>query len=253
MTSNCQQKPDLVLRLDPTYRSQAYDQRIRQLVIHYTDEPLQAAIHHLVQQGKVSAHYLLPDDPQLPAIYQLVDDQQRAWHAGKSYWQGRHQLNDTSIGIELVNLGCQQTPSVFQPFAAEQINNLIKLCQHLQARYHFHPSAIVGHADIAPDRKIDPGPLFPWHTLYQAGIGAWPDQQDIDDFLTSDNPLDIYWVQQQLAQYGYPIEQTGSLDQQTKVTLSAFQMHFRPACYDGYPDPQTCAILFALVKKYRTA
>ena len=121
--------------------------------------------------------------------------------------------------------------------------------QDIALRYHIHPTAIVGHSDIAPTRKIDPGPLFPWKTLYEHGVGAWPDEAAVIAKL--DQPLDsVEALQSKLQRYGYDLTINGLYDELTQQVISAFQMHFRPAQYDGTWDKQTQAILDALLEKY---
>ncbi len=141
------------------------------LVFHYTDMiDAKSALDRLCDPAaEVSAHYLIDEDG---TVYQLVDEGKRAWHAGISYWRGLRDINSHSIGIELANPG--QTYGL-KPYPEAQIKSLIALSKEIIARYSIAPENIVGHSDIAPDRKSDPGPYFPWKTLAEQGISKWPD------------------------------------------------------------------------------
>ncbi|HNP34737.1 MAG TPA: N-acetylmuramoyl-L-alanine amidase [Woeseiaceae bacterium] len=224
--------------------------------------------------------------------YKLVPEADRAWHAGKSYWGGRTALNDQSIGIEIVNqtychnstvpgpvanatgkaaagtlddaprtnpIGHMEVSEIpgsicFYPdFPEPQISLLVALLADIKARYpEIEPVNYVGHSDIAPDRKIDPGPRFPWQYLYRLGYGAWFDDATViryfERFRLAPPPLTS--VQRALNTYGYGIEATGRLDQQTADVLRAFQLHFRPASVTGKLSIETTAVLFALIEKY---
>lgn len=245
-----------------------HDDRVRFLVLHFTDGNFDRALDLLTDgnaPGRVSAHYLLsaPGDPAAkPQVYRLVDESRRAWHAGLSQWQGRSALNDTSIGIEIVyGPDCSDkdaAPAVsdcsYPDYPQAQINVLIQLAQAILARHpQIEPSAIVGHADIAPNRKLDPGPRFPWHTLYLAGIGAWYDDSDVARYSTRlrDQPLSLPLLQDALANYGYAVAASGVLDPPTRDALTAFQAHFLPEHTGAEPDIHATAIALALLRKYR--
>ena len=243
-------------------------ERIKLLVMHFTAGNFADSRDVLVDKGGVSAHYLIPAaaDPSYPRgdlrIYQLVDESKRAWHAGRSYWQGRSQLNDQSIGIEIVNEPeCQATapglgvaPQCDYPdFEPAQIELLIALARDILRRNpDISPTRIVGHGDIAPARKIDPGPRFPWYALYQAGIGAWYEPERVEYYRQQfvEAPPTLGLIQRGLRQYGYGVLETGELDEQTRVTLRAFQMHFLPEAVTGWADNHTAAVLFALLERY---
>ncbi|WP_414829600.1 penicillin binding protein PBP4B [Alteromonas sp. H39] len=249
-------------------------ERIKTLVIHYTALNYADSVKALVDEGGLSAHYLVPEsgDPTYPhdrlKVMQLVDESRRAWHAGISSWQGRSGLNDQSIGIEVVNVpDCHwetdvpgqhsvhgaSRPCLFPDYDSEQITLLTTLIRNILARNpDIHPTAIVGHADIAFNRKSDPGPRFPWYQLYQAGIGAWYDKDTLDTYWQTfaARPVSVSLFQQALARYGYGVLETGQLDEQTINAISAFQMHFLPWQVSGRPDAQTSAALFALLDKY---
>ncbi len=243
---------------DTQYQARNADSRVRFLVMHYTeiDEARSLAV---LTGDEVSAHYVVPDAPRIqngePVVYQLVPEDKRAWHAGQSFWQGATELNASSIGIENVNLGPIDTPSgrMWQPYPPAQIDALIKLSRDIVERYRIPPTRVVGHSDIAPQRKIDPGPLFPWHALYEAGIGAWPDDADVARHLAGRDakaPADVRALQEKLKRYGYDVATDGVLDEKTRRVFSAFQMHFRPFDYAGNADAESDAIAAALLDKY---
>lgn len=138
--------------------------RIEHIVLHATEMvSFEASLERLTDpQSEVSSHYLIREDGEL---FQLVDESKRAWHAGHSAWRGDKHLNATSIGIEI-----QNAERGLFPFLDAQIHTVIMLCRHLKERYHISPQNVVGHADIAPLRKVDPGPLFPWTRLIKEGL-----------------------------------------------------------------------------------
>lgn len=235
------------LQIDRSHTSVNQDSRIQFVVLHYTNASLERSLA-LLTHGEVSSHYLIGDQP--ATIYQLVDENRRAWHAGDSQWQGRTWLNSSSIGIEIVNPGFTDTPSgrVWHPYSEAQIQALILLLKDIVKRNNIDPRHIIGHSDIAPSRKLDPGPLFPWKRLADAGVGVWPDAAAVAQQRArfDVSPPSIAWYQQQLARFGYAIEQTGVNDVNTRHVLAAFQMRFRPQRFDGVPDAQTAAILQVL-------
>ncbi len=150
--------------------SENYDTRRAQvIVVHYTEQDsVQRSLNTLRTRnsgGRVSAHYLVGDDG---AIYQLVSDEHRAWHAGAGSWGTIHELNSASIGIEIDNDGKE-------PFPDAQVEALIRLLDDLTSRHRIPRTEVIGHSDLAPGRKVDPGPLFPWKRLFDAGFGVWPD------------------------------------------------------------------------------
>ena len=243
------------------FKASAQNERVRFLVMHYTALDDKESLKTLTQQ-QVSAHYLIPKDPELrqdkPVVLQLVDENKRAWHAGVSSWNGRTNLNDSSIGIEIVNPGYTDNMlghRTWYPFGEKQIAAIAALAKDIMHRYQIAPDNLIGHSDIAPLRKQDPGKLFPWARLAAMGIGAWPDSPTVSRYLASRSPsapAEVGVVQALLKQYGYDqIPQNGVLDQATQKTISAFQMHFRPDDISGNADAETEAIARALVEKYR--
>ena len=123
----------------------------------------------------------------------------------------------------------------------------------LQRHPRIDPVDIVAHSDIAPDRRLDPGPKFPWRRLHEHGIGAWYDDDAVDRYRQrfEAQPPTLALLQRGLKAYGYDVDDTGEHDPRTQVALRAFQMHFRPMDWSGLPDAETAAILFALLEKYR--
>ena len=235
--------------IDTRYHSRSQDSRVQFLVFHYTEGDLPRALDVLTN-GEVSSHYLVAVDP--PVIYRLVDENRRAYHAGLSRWRSNSNLNAASIGIEIVNSGCssQSGQLVCAEYPQRQIDQVILLAQDIVRRHGIRTDHIVGHADIAPQRKIDPGPRFPWKMLADAGVGRWPNEAIFRQRL----PLyqttlpDVGWFQQKLASYGYQVATDGILDTQTGNVIAAFQMHFRPSDVSGKPDAETAALLDSLTE-----
>ncbi|NIC06658.1 peptidoglycan recognition protein family protein [Billgrantia bachuensis] len=258
--------------VDHTHVSPSHGSRVHHLVLHYTDVD-EAESLAVLTGPHVSSHYVLPMPARerrgQPLVYQLVDESRRAWHAGASGWKGRPNINDTSIGIEIVNTGPDRPYAEVErlleahpeaaaevkwaPYPDEQIEALIALSRDIIERHGIHPTNVVAHSDIAPTRKIDPGPRFPWRELFDAGIGVWPEAEVVSRwqarFEAEEPPL--VTLQEALSTWGYPLEATAELDHQTRAVLRAFQMRFRPADYRGRPDAETAAILWALLETYR--
>ncbi|SDI66965.1 N-acetylmuramoyl-L-alanine amidase [Pseudomonas flavescens] len=234
-------------RIDHRYTSTGQSSRVQYIVLHYTSADLPRSLELLTKQ-EVSAHYLIDAVP--PTIYQLVDEDRRAWHAGVSEWQGRTWLNGTTIGIELINQGYFDTPKgrYWQPYAQQQIDALIVLLKDIMQRHQLPPGSIIGHSDIAPQRKVDPGPLFPWKQLADAGLVPWPDAAAVarEQAAYTLSLPDVAWFQQQLALQGYEVPDNGVLDEATRNVIRAFQMKYRQTLYDGQPDAETAALLLVL-------
>jgi len=259
-------------------QSANHNDRIRYLVMHFTAINYEDSLAALTLPDRVSAHYLIPEnnDPTYLKseleIQQLVEESDRAWHAGVSYWQGKSGLNDQSIGIELVHQApCLQDETLYQSniglnsfavdnsvcmypeFDEQQMQLLIKLSKDILSRHpEITPTRIIGHSDIAPARRVDPGPRFPWYRLYQEGIGAWYENDTLLKYFShfNDKPISIALLQRALNRYGYQILETGQLDPQTINVLTVFQMHFRPWAVTGRPNNHTAAALFALLERY---
>jgi N-acetylmuramoyl-L-alanine amidase len=232
---------------------QAVDGRtvVRHVVLHYTGMTSgQAALTRLCDPAaEVSAHYLVDEDG---STYRLVAEDQRAWHAGKSFWRGVRDLNSTSIGIELVNPGHDYG---YRPFPDSQISALLLLLEGIVLRHGVSGDNIVGHSDIAPGRKSDPGELFPWQRLAAAGFGLWPAPGK-----TLPGTPDLDGALRRLAAIGYAVPLTPGLGSdflapESAVTdvLTAFQRRFRPGNVDGIFDPETAAVLAAVDERYAAA
>lgn len=236
--------------VDTTYTAKGQDSRSLFLVLHYTVLDKKNSIRVLTEQ-QVSSHYLLTDDAQ-PIVYRLVDENRRAWHSGASAWKDNKRLNSSSIGIEIVHPGYVKLPDgrkIFAPFPKEQIDVLIPLVKDIVRRHEIKPERILGHGEVSPSYKEDPGPTFPWKLFAELGITPpWPDEQRVAakraEFEAT--PADITWVQKALAQHGYAIDITGQIDKQMERVVMNFQMRYRPRLYDGLPDAETAALLWVL-------
>ena len=232
---------------DQTYRAKSYDSRAQFLILHFTGGTWEGSLKTLTE-GNVSSHYLVRDSP--VEVYRLVDEGQRAYHAGLSSWKGQTQLNAASIGIEIQNLG--DVPGaegvVYHPFPPAQIDAVVALVRDIVTRHAIRPDRILGHSDIAPTRKVDPGPTFPWKRLADEGLIPWPDAAAVAAARAGHEVTlpDLAWFQARLNQHGFTLPVTGALDPLTKQILSVFQMKYRPARYDGLPDAETAALLEVL-------
>lgn len=205
------------------------------LLLHYTGMRSGAdALARLTDAAsEVSAHYLVEEDG---AIYQLVPEARRAWHAGRGSWQGHTDINSRSIGIEIVNPGHEHG---YRAFPQPQIDAVIELCRDCGERRRIRPHLVLAHSDIAPDRKEDPGELFPWDQLFSAGIGAWcaiePKASELS-LREGDRGEAVEAWQRRLAAYGYGLSVDGVFGPQTRLVTIAFQRHFRPVRLDGVVD-----------------
>ncbi len=233
---------DPIDRPSPNHDARPEGRAIDMLVLHYTGmESAAAALARLRSlEAKVSAHYLIDEDG---TLYRLVPEARRAWHAGLSAWESERNVNGCSIGIELVNPGHEFG---YRPFPEPQMAALIRLARALLARHPIPPWRVLGHSDVAPDRKQDPGELFDWARLAEAGIGFWVDT------LAEGEPPPVEVVQNLLAEFGYDTPRTGVADTATKLVVAAFQRHFRPVRVDGLIDAETAVRLAALVDRKRS-
>lgn len=217
---------DLSSNCDPRPEGTAIDT----LVIHYTGmESAAAARARLIDPAaKVSAHYLIDEDG---TVTPLVAEELRAWHAGASSWRGAPAVNDRSIGIELVNPGLEFG---YRDFPPRQIDALCDLARDILARRpEIAPRNVVGHSDVAPRRKQDPGERFPWPALARLGIGLTPERRPVPHW-------GLAWVEPALARYGYDTADV-------HAALAAFQRHFRPKRVDGLPDRESAELLAGLL------
>ena len=240
--------------IDMRHSARGQDSRALFLILHYTVADLPLAIKVLTEQD-VSAHYLLSDETP-PRIYRLVPEHRRAWHSGQSGWKGHRQLNASSIGIEIVHPGFRLGPAVggvrprvYPPFPAAQIDALILLVQDIVQRHQIRPERILGHGEVTPAYKEDPGPTFPWRRLSELGITPpWPDAARVlaQRAVFEATPPDAAWWQTTLVQHGYELAPSGLFDEATKNVLASFQMRYRPSNYAGQADPETAALLHVL-------
>lgn len=230
---------------------------ITMLVLHYTGmETADLARERLCDpQAEVSAHWLVTEDGRPEC---LVDEDKRAWHAGVGSWNGVTDINSASVGVEIVNGGHNVlTPEGdLPPYPDVQILAVIKLCKDIIARYDIQAANVVGHSDIAPDRKEDPGEHFPWAGLAAAGVGHWP--RDLSDdhrilFELGDRDRGISVIQRGLADLGYGISVTGCLDDPTQAVIRALQRRYRPSRIDGVIDMQVMDVLKSLSLMSRSA
>jgi len=224
-------------RPSPNHDARPPGQAVDILLLHYTGMPTAAAaLDRLVDPAaRVSSHYLVEEDG---TVWRLVAEDRRAWHAGVSHWAGATDINARSIGIELVNPGHEFG---YRRFPDAQMAAVERLGRELLGRHPIPRHRVLGHSDVAPARKQDPGELFDWPRLARAGIGIWPARP----------PAPVDWslgeAQAGLARFGYGVLQTGRLDAETRAVVTAFQRHFRPGALSGEPDAECCGILAALL------
>lgn len=216
------------------------------IILHYTGMGTEdSALSWLCNlESQVSSHYFIQEDGK---VLQLVPEASRAWHAGKSRWRGLEDINSRSIGIEIANAG---HPGGLPDFTVQQIDAVIELCQDCGNRWSIAPELVLGHSDIAPIRKVDPGEKFPWDVLSQRGVGHWIEPTPIAGgrfFQRGDFGQPVEAVQTMLSLYGYDLEITGSYDERTEGVVKAFQQHFRQSKVDGVADFSTIDTLHRLI------
>lgn len=218
-------------RLSPNHDPRPADAPVDILVLHYTGmRGCAEALERLCDPAaKVSAHYLIDENG---TIHGLVPEDRRAWHAGVSCWRGIRDVNARSIGVELVNPGHEFG---YRAFPEAQIRALIELGRGILARHPIRPRDVVGHSDVAPARKMDPGELFDWQGLARSGIGLWPDKAE-------PVPAGEAEVLALLGAYGYDTADA-------RAAIAAFQRHFRPERIDGVADADTAGRLRALLRQ----
>lgn len=217
------------------------------IILHYTGMPdAQKALRWLsIPDSHVSCHYFIDRDG---TIIQLVSEQSRAWHAGRSFWKGCTDLNSCSIGIEIHNPGHEHG---YEAFPDAQIEAVIALCSDIKRRHAILPDRTLAHSDIAPDRKQDPGELFPWDRLADEGLCLKITPHAIMDgpqYRQPDEGQPIRALQMLIALVGYDVDVTGVYDQKTVYAVMAFQRRFRPALVDGVADFSTLATLRDVVQ-----
>ncbi len=218
----------------PNFNERAQDSAIDKLVLHYTGmHNTEISLARMSDSGsKVSSHYLINE---VGMVYQLVNEDKRAWHAGTSYWAGQTDINSQSIGIELQNPGHEWG---YQDFPDAQIGALVDLAASIVNRYNISAKQILGHSDIAPERKLDPGELFPWGRIATQNIGFWPMVELIDTLHVSSEDS----IRMNLSLIGYNPKAS------FVATVTAFQRHFRPTKADGIVDTETAKLIATCAK-----
>jgi len=216
------------------------------IVVHYTGMPTgEEALARLRDpEAKVSSHYLVEEDGR---VFALVPEARRAWHAGVSFWKGERGLNGVSIGIEIVNPGHEWG---YRAFPDPQVAAVTALIGDIRTRWSVANDRIIGHSDIAPGRKDDPGELFPWSRLAAAGHGLWaePPASPGAALAKGDEGPGVFALQAGLTRLGYDLPPSGHYDDDTATIVTAFQRHWRPARVDGAADGETRARLVALLR-----
>src|SRR3954462_13724179 len=216
------------------------------ILLHYTGMPdVEGAIAQLCTAGtEVSAHYIVLEDGR---IVQCVPEAKRAWHAGLGSWAGEEDINSCSIGIEIINRGHDWG---YPDYPLRQIAAVIALCRGIMLRHELAAHRVLGHSDVAPSRKKDPGEKFPWHSLANSGVGHWVQAAPIvrgESMKLGAEGDAVRGLQEALARYGYGIPLTGKYDAATMEVVTAFQRHFRPERVDGVADHSTLTTLEALL------
>ncbi|HEY1473271.1 MAG TPA: N-acetylmuramoyl-L-alanine amidase [Pseudolabrys sp.] len=219
------------------------------ILLHYTGMRTgEAALQRLcAPDSSVSSHYVVFEDGR---IVQCVPEERRTWHAGVSSWAGESDINSCSIGIEIVNPGHEFG---YSAFPLRQIAAVISICRSIITRRGpISADRILGHSDVAPLRKQDPGEKFPWDLLSDSGIGHWvrpaPLNLDGPTLSPGERGEPVARLQRTLQGYGYGIEETGSYDDATRQVVAAFQRHFRPGQVNGVADASTQLTLRALLE-----
>jgi N-acetylmuramoyl-L-alanine amidase len=230
----------------PNHGERPDGRRPDMLILHYTGmDDEEAALRWLCNPvSKVSAHYLVSEAGE---VVQLVAESRRAWHAGLGAWAGEFDMNNCSIGIEIANAG---HPAGLPPFREAQIASVVALCRDIVARWAIHPGRVLGHSDVAPGRKLDPGERFPWARLHEEGIGHWVKPAALGDgrcLRRGNVGQPVGTLQSMLGRYGYGVGVTGVFGEETETVVASFQRHFRPELVDGVADVSTIATLIELL------
>ena len=216
------------------------------LVLHYTGMCTGAAALERLRDpaAQVSAHYVVEEDGR---IFRLVAEERRAWHAGVASWRGQSDVNGASIGVEIVNPGHEFG---YRAFPQAQIDAVIALVADIRSRWTIDDGCIVGHSDVAPERKQDPGELFPWQTLAEAGHGLWAEPPAAPGAPLGEGEAGagVFALQAGLTRLGYDCAPSGTFDARTTAVVRAFQRHWRPARLDGIADGETRARLIGLLR-----
>ncbi|MZR32495.1 peptidoglycan recognition protein family protein [Sneathiella litorea] len=243
---------NIIWRPSPNYDQRGSGTPIDMLVLHYTGMPTaNGALDRLTDEAsKVSAHYLVREDGQILA---LVKEEMRAWHAGVASWRGADNINARSIGVEIVNPGHEFG---YRAFPAEQMVAVTALANGIVTRHAIPARNVVGHSDVAPDRKEDPGELFPWQALARTGVGLWYAEdtvvsQECISLASGEQGANVFAVQKALKEIGYHVVVNGIYDAKLTNIVRAFQRHWRPSCVDGNADEETQAIIYAVLAEVR--
>jgi len=212
------------------------------ILLHYTGMPdVEGALAKLCSAGTdVSAHYVVLEDGR---IVQCVPEAKRAWHAGMAFWAGEQDINSCSIGIEIINRGHDWG---YPDYPLRQVAAVIALCRGIMLRHDLPAHRVLGHSDVAPARKKDPGEKFPWHSLANSGVGHWVQAAPIvrgESLKLGAEGDAVRGLQDALARYGYGIPLNGKYDAATMEVVTAFQRHFRPERVDGVADHSTLTTL----------
>jgi N-acetylmuramoyl-L-alanine amidase len=235
------------VRPPPNHGERKLNAKPDMIVLHYTGmRDTEAALVKLCSAGsEVSTHYVVMEDGY---IVQCVPEARRAWHAGAAVWEGESDINSCSIGIEIANPGHSHG---YPDFPKRQIAAVTALCRSIFTRYRIPAWRVLGHSDVAPARKQDPGEKFPWRVLCDSGIGLWVRPAPIVPggpvFVLGESDPAIADMQALLGQYGYNVPTAGDFDGATRDVIAAFQRHFRPAQVDGIADTSTIATIKAVL------
>jgi N-acetylmuramoyl-L-alanine amidase len=225
----------MIDRPSPNFGPRPSGSKIDMIVLHYTGmKSADEALDRMCDPAaEVSAHYMIDEEGE---VFRLVPEDLRAWHAGVSHWAGAMDINDRSIGIELVNPGHEFG---YREFPEPQILSLETLAVDIMARHGIPAHRVLGHSDVAPTRKTDPGELFDWRRLAKLGVGVWSDASS--DKGSGDFQRTVHL----LARYGYEVDETDP-----SLAIIAFQRHFRPSRLDGEMDPETFSRLQDLCARF---
>lgn len=230
----------------PNYGERNNGRSVDMIILHYTGMPdVEGALTRLCTDGTdVSAHYIVLEDGR---IVQCVPESKRAWHAGAALWAGEEDINSCSIGVEIINRGHDWG---YPDYPLRQTAAVIALCRGIILRHRLPARRVLGHSDVSPARKKDPGEKFPWHSLANSGVGIWVRPAPIvrgDALKLGASGDAVLSLQQDLARYGYGLAASGEYNAATIEVVTAFQRHFRPARVDGVADISTLATLQALL------
>ncbi|GLQ05991.1 N-acetylmuramoyl-L-alanine amidase [Sneathiella chinensis] len=239
-----------MIEWDSRFRSPNFNERrdgkiASMLVLHYTGmKTMDQALKRLCDPAsEVSSHYLVDEAGH---IYQLVPETFRAWHAGVGFWRGERDVNSASIGIEIVNPGHEFG---YTPFPEQQMAAVERLAADVVDRHDIRPENVIGHSDLAPDRKQDPGELFDWKRLAAKGVGLWPDRKTgglYPVLSPGDQGSHVATLSAALATIGYDLPKTDQYDESVRSVVIAFQRHWRPGDLSGIADNETQRLVYAL-------